>query len=65
MAERQQAQTQKVQADSELKSFTENTANFNSIRYFLENSQEKFVQFVAASALKQQVEKHWSHIPSN
>ena len=52
LAERQDAQAQKTQADAELKSFTENTANFNSIRFFLENSQQKFVQYVAASALK-------------
>ena len=62
LAERQQAQAQKAQADCELKSFTEDVTNFNSIRFFLENSHQKYVQFVAASALKQLIEKHWTHI---
>ena len=35
---REQAHAQKKQADEELKNFTENIANLDAIRYFLQHS---------------------------
>ena len=37
--------------------------NIPLLRYFLETSGSKYVQFVAASALKSLFVKHWSRIP--
>lgn len=50
-------------ADSELKKFTEEVSNLGALKFYLENSNSKFVQFVAASALKQLFTEHWSLIP--
>ena len=60
--QRQQFQAQKQHADHWLKTFTEEIKNLNHIRYFLENSQSKYVQFVAASALKQLFSENLSDI---
>lgn len=40
-------------ADAELKKFTEDVNNLSALKFYMENSNSRFVQFVSASALKQ------------
>ena len=56
-------QPRRQQADLEIKQVTENYANINLLRFFLENSTSKWVQFVTAAALKQLFCDHYCQIP--
>ena len=50
-------------ADSELKKFTEDISNLGALKFYLENSTSRYVQFVSASALKQLFTEHYSSLP--
>lgn len=43
---------ERKQANEQLKNFTEDVSNLGALKLFLEKSSSKYVQFVAASALK-------------
>ena len=49
-------------ADIELKAYMDDLNNLQAIRYFFENSNQDYLRFVAASALKELVSKHWHDI---
>ena len=50
-------------ADENLKKFTENIQNIQLLRYFMENSNSKYVKYLSASAMKQLFSTHWTKIP--
>ena len=54
---------ERQRADLELKIFTEDVSNLGALKLYLEKSSSKYVQFVAASALKQLFTEHWGKIP--
>lgn len=56
------SQLEKQKADEELKKLTEDLASLGSLKFFLENSQSKYAQFVAASGLKNIFTRHWNKI---
>ena len=56
---------ERKQANEKLKNFTEDVSNLGALKLFLEKSSSKYVQFVAASALKQLFTQNWSKIPVN
>ena len=53
---------QRQLADSELKAYMDDLNNLQAIRYFFENSTQDYLRFVATSALKHLVSKHWHDI---
>ena len=61
---RQPSHDERQRADQELKNFTEDVSNLGALKLYLEKSTSKFVQFVAASALKQLFTQNWCKIPT-
>ena len=56
--------TKKVsEADRILKEFTESTANIARLKLFLEQSTNKYAQYLAATALKNLLGDNWGKIP--
>ena len=57
------SQQAKQQADESLKKFTEDVQNLTMLRYFMENSNSKYVKYLSVSAMKQLFTQHWLKIP--
>lgn len=64
-APRQVSNAERKSANEQLNNFTEDVSNLGALKFFLEKSSSKYVQFVAASALKNLFTLNWSKIPVN
>lgn len=50
------------EASKKLEEFNDDRNNLIKLKYFVESSQNKYCQYLAASAMKKLLEDNWKHV---